>query len=37
MPKHKDPLLKALIDRGKECVGLAVEIFTLFEYGESEW
>jgi hypothetical protein len=25
------------IDRGKECVGLAAEIFALFEYGESKW
>ena len=24
-----------LTDRGKECVGLAAEIFALFEYGES--
>ncbi len=25
-----------LIDRGKECVGLASEIFALFEYGDSD-
>ncbi len=25
------------IDRGKECVGLAAEIFAAFEYDESDW
>jgi len=28
--------IRYFIDRGKECVGLASEIFTLFEYSESD-
>jgi hypothetical protein len=29
--------IRYFIDHGKECVGLASEIFTLFEYSESDW
>jgi hypothetical protein len=29
--------IRYFIGRGKECVGLASEIFTLFEYSESDW
>jgi hypothetical protein len=25
------------IDRGKEIIGLAAEIFALFEYGDPDW
>ena len=28
--------IRYFVDRGKECVGLASEIFTLFEYSESD-
>lgn len=33
-PAASDPM-RHFTDRGKECVGLAAEIFALFEYGES--
>jgi hypothetical protein len=29
--------VRYFVDRGKVCVGLAAELFALFEYGESNW